>query len=229
MADVLGSASSELIPYSSDSFVIANKPHGIPTVPLKGQSTDGTLLGLVAELFPDVLSVKGRNSWECGAVHRLDTATGGLVVFARTQGMYDHLLSVQTSGRFLKTYRALTCNDGRLKGQDPVFDAEGRMEIASYFRSYGPGSKQVRPTSDIKRADSPVLYTTLVRSLGDGAFECTITRGFRHQIRAHLAWIGSPIIGDPLYGSAAEGEILKLDCIKLSFPMPDVLCAAPFT
>lgn len=54
---------------------------------------------------------------------------------------------------------------------------------------------------------------------------CTITKGFRHQIRAHLAWIGQPIIGDVLYGEAAaqslmcqpQTQSIALDCVGLSF------------
>ena len=205
--------------YSSESFVIAQKSHGIPTVPLKGQSTEGTLLGLVAAQFPDVMDVVGKNAWEHGAVHRLDTATGGLVVFARTQEMYDHLQSVQAKGLFKKTYKAHCFCDDRLRGFDAPFNKKGIAEISSYFRSYGPGAKQVRPTLDIKRADSDVLYTTTVRKLSEGVFECTIARGFRHQIRAHLAWIGYPIVGDVLYGNGKENDVLQLDCVSLSFPL----------
>lgn len=215
--------------YSSESFVIADKSHGIPTVPLKGQSTEGTLLGQVAALFPDVMDVVGRNPWEHGAVHRLDTATGGLVVFARTQSFYDHLQRVQAAGSFKKTYVAHCFADDRLRGFDASFNdaslnnassnKDGVAEISSYFRSYGPGAKQVRPTLDIKRADSEVLYTTIVKRLGESDFECTIARGFRHQIRAHLAWIGYPIVGDVLYGNGKENDNLQLDCVSLSFPL----------
>ncbi len=211
----------DLILYSSDGFVIADKPHGIPTVPLKGQSPDGTLLGLVAELFPDVMDIKGKNTWEHGALHRLDTATAGLVVFARIQAMYESLMETQSRNLFIKTYIAKTASDNRLKGIDAKFNDEGIAEISSYFRSYGPGAKQVRPTLDIKRADTPVLYTTKIHRVGDSDFRCTIERGFRHQIRAHLAWIGCPIQGDVLYGNGTEGQILKLRCIGLSFPLPN--------
>ena len=216
----------ELILYSCDSFVIADKMHGIPTVPLKAQSPEGTLLGMVAALFPDVMDVVGRNAWEHGAVHRLDTATAGLVVFARTQEVYDHILKVQTEGLFSKTYLAVTRCDPRLKGLDVEIPAGGSVDVSSYFRSFGPGGRQVRPTLDERRSDSGVLYTTKIERLpsdkdGFDCFRCTITRGFRHQIRAHLAWIGHPIAGDPLYGDGTTSDTLELDCIQISLPLPD--------
>ena len=208
-----------LIVYENKDMLIADKPHGIPTVPLKRQDMAGTLLGMVAESYPDILSVRGMNTWEYGAVHRLDTATSGLVIFARTQEAYDYLCSIQKNNLMEKTYRACVETSDRLKG----FDRPNAKtyEIVSYFRSYGPGSKEVRPIQDIKRADSPVLYKTKVTDLGDNVMQCMITRGFRHQIRAHLAWAGIPIKGDSLYGKAGENDILELDCYGLSFPLQD--------
>ena len=208
------------IVFENSDFLIADKMHGIPTVPLKGQEADNTLLGLVAAEHPEVLGIKSRNSWEGGTLHRLDTATSGLVVFARTQEMYDHLSRIQKQDRLEKTYRAKTVEDDRLKGIDLDVRDNETTEIVSYFRSYGRNSKEVRPTQDIKRADTPVLYKTI--AIKDrNFFTCTITRGFRHQIRAHLAWIGFPIEGDAIYGTGMEGDTLMLDCFRVRFPMPD--------
>ena len=209
-----------VIVFESEDFLIADKPHGIPTVPLKGQKPDATLLGLVSAQFPEVLSVCGRNPWEGGTGHRLDTATAGLVVFARTQAFYDYLQEIQQADLFRKTYRAETVENDSLKGSDIQIRDNREFQIVSYFRAYGKGSKAVRPVQDIKRADSPVLYTTEAIKNGE-VFTCTITRGFRHQIRAHLAWIGHPIKGDCLYGTGSETDTLELDCLKVQFPLPD--------
>ncbi len=213
-----------VVVFQNPDFIIADKMHGIPTVPLKGGSMDGTLLAMAAEECPDILSVEGRNPWEYGTLHRLDTATAGLVVFARTQKAYSYLMDIQGKDLMEKTYRAMVTHGDRLRGFDRPDSKTFR--IASYFRSYGPKSREVRPVQDIRRADSPVLYTTDVTDCGDNIMHCTITRGFRHQIRAHLAWAGLPIIGDPVYGTVPAtpeeaGRTLELDCFCVSFPLED--------
>ena len=209
-----------LIVFESEDFLIADKPHGIPTVPLKEQNPDGTLLGMVSAQYPEVLNVCGKNPWEGGTCHRLDTATAGIVVFARTQTFYDYLQGTQQADLFVKTYRAETVESDFLKGSDIQIEDNREFRIMSYFRAYGKGSKAVRPVQDIRRADSPVLYTTMTIKNGE-AFTCTISRGFRHQIRAHLAWIGYPIKGDCLYGTGIETDTMELDCLKVQFPLPD--------
>ena len=209
-----------LIVFESEDFLIADKPHAVPTVPLKGQKPDGTLLGMVSERYPEVADVCGKNPWEGGTCHRLDTATAGLVVFARTQTFYDYLQEIQQADLFVKTYRAETIENDFLKGSDIKIEDNREFRIMSYFRAYGKGSKAVRPVQDIRRADSSVLYTTTAVKDGE-SFTCTITRGFRHQIRAHLAWIGHPIMGDCLYGTGSGTDTLELDCLKVQFPLPD--------
>jgi len=200
-------------------FVIAYKPHGLPTVPLKSQIQDGTdtLLSRTGKDFPDILKPLTPSFWEGGTVHRLDTATAGLVLFARNKAFMDHILSEQQAGRFLKTYRAV-CTTGRSLPSAPFI-------ISSYFRAYGPGRKMVKPETDALHADSNVLYTTEVLCVEDNVFTVRIARGFRHQIRAHLAWKGFPIEGDSLYNPACKetGAVseLQLECRALKFNLPD--------
>lgn len=87
------------------------------------------------------------------------------------------------------------------------------MIITSSFRSYGKKGASVRPllNSDTRE------YKTIVEKESEDSFICTITRGFRHQIRCHLSWSGYPIIGDLQYGGK-ENEKLMLEAISISFP-----------
>lgn len=213
--------------FENDDFLIADKRKGIPTVPLKTQGMEGTLLGEVALARPMILDVKGKNPWEYGALHRLDTPTSGLVVFAKTQRFYDYLSQVQNNGSFIKTYIAKTIANDALKGID-IPDNCSDYLISSYFRAFGPKGSQVRPTLDPKRADTPQVYETIVTVLSSDdrttTYKCMISKGFRHQIRAHLAWCGHPILGDGTYnGNAGDlaDQDLHLDCIEVSFPLSD--------
>lgn len=209
----------KLLLYETEDFLLLDKPHNLPTVPLKTQGLEGTLLEQAALLCPEVLKVKGKNPWEGGALHRLDTATGGLVLFAKTQAVYDALQVAQENNLFEKYYVAATFENYDLKGYD-IEEKTGVITISSYFRPFGPGAKEVRPTLDEKKASPKTLYQTALIRNGD-SFNCTLTKGFRHQIRAHLAWTGHPIIGDPLYGKTASesSKVLQLECVGVSFPL----------
>ncbi|MCF0238256.1 MAG: hypothetical protein HUK24_06615, partial [Sphaerochaetaceae bacterium] len=111
---------TNLVLYENNDFLIANKPHNIPTVPLKGQDTDGTLLGLLLQDHKEIGEVTGRNSWEYGTIHRLDTPTSGLVLFAKNTRFYNYMLDTQSQNRFLKTYFATVHSSSRLQGHDEI-------------------------------------------------------------------------------------------------------------
>jgi len=133
--------------------------------------------------------------------------------------------------------------------------AEPPFTIKSGFRAFGPSRREVRPvlaenssfgSKGTKREraiawDRGQPYMSEILSIeppaseggaGDGAQEVRLrvrlTRGFRHQIRCHLAWIGLPIRGDNLYGSSFIGESdpnsrLALKAVALSFQDPDTV------
>jgi 23S rRNA pseudouridine1911/1915/1917 synthase len=135
----------------------------------------------------------------------------------------------------------------------PAISGSPPFVIESFFRPYGPGRKQVRPVQALPQTlsvgearrrrdlatDKGACYKTEIISIaGTGpecfaekrdsagreyAFTVRIRRGFRHQIRCHLAWAGFPILNDPLYGpAAAEGAsgFLALCSHALFFPDP---------
>ena len=198
-----------MIIYECPRFVLVYKPHGLPTVPLKGQDAD-TLLSRVGKLYPAALEPYSEKYWEGGAIHRLDTDTAGLVLFALEKEFYNQIITAQSKGLFKKTYTATCSFADNLKTP---------MTISSYFRAFGPGRKMVKPETDINRADSPVLYTTTIEKAESNVLTVSITRGFRHQIRSHLAWKGIPIKGDKLYNSTENEGKLQLECTAVEFPL----------
>jgi 23S rRNA pseudouridine1911/1915/1917 synthase len=120
----------------------------------------------------------------------------------------------------------------------PPFDAvkngfpQTPFVIESYFRPFGPGRKQVRPVTE---KDSKKRITSAAKDRGgfyrteiinvesrEGFHFLTVRlkRGFRHQIRCHLAWAGCPVLNDPIYGNGSADGFLALMADRLSFADP---------
>lgn len=211
----------------SPSWATVVKPHGMPSAPLR-EGEEGTLVSWFVRERPEAGEVIGRKPVERGLIHRLDTATGGIVLFAKNQKAYDFLVVAQNDDRIVKTYVAYCERIDRARGVLTV-----PLMIESRFRPYGPGRKEVRPLFPLMRGYDAAgkEYTTTVEGAepaGDEqagcdewALTCVISRGYRHQIRAHLSWLGFPIIGDDLYNPSSSSGRLELHAVAISFPDPD--------
>ena len=205
-------------PTANKPFLVIYKPKGLPSAPLSTDDTDNALSQAVAR-FPELKTVCGKKAIEYGLLHRLDTATDGLMVIAASQECYDFLMVEQQTGRFLKTYTAecniIKDNSQRLGGFPPdiptsSFTGEvSTITAVSYFRPYGEGRKEVRPVTEksgkaaLSKLGKAKLYTTKLQikkvSETKALATCEITEGYRHQVRCHLAWAGYPVTGDNLY------------------------------
>ena len=118
--------------------------------------------------------------------------------------------------------------------RSPVPDPRSPIPIESYFRPFGPGRKQVRAVTELNSkgketaTDKGGYYRTEIVSMEklddypENSYHLTLRlkRGFRHQIRCHLAWIGCPVLNDPLYGSAPCEGFLALRAHGLFFTDP---------
>lgn len=216
---------------NTPSFLVVNKPSGLPTVPLKANPDAESLLKEVSRSYPEVLQINSPNPWEGGVIHRLDTATSGLVLIARTQAAYDFFRKAQEDGKIVKDYNAVSSSCTAPSEGFPeysygdLYESGRTVVVSSLFRPYGKDRKEVRPVCEdsseiIKKKAGKKLYSTEITYVGDGLFRCRIRAGFRHQIRVHLAWSGHPIDGDALYGGK-KAEVLKLDAFRLIFPDPE--------
>ena len=199
------------------------KESGIPTVPLRTTIDGRTLLSIAAAYHPEVRCCHGVNEWEGGVIHRLDNLTKGLVLIARSQKAYDALMQQQKKDMIQKEYRAIVTKGRAIdEGFEPypfLDPFEGFSTITTYFRSFGPGGKSVRPVAANKRYAKGHIYTTMIEPEDEETLRCTITRGFRHQIRAHLAWAGYPIRGDVQYGGIADDDF-GLEAVSISYIEP---------
>ncbi len=229
-------------PTPDKPFLVIYKPKGLPSAPLNEDDTENAL-SQAAAIFPQIKSVCGKKAVEYGLLHRLDTATDGLMVIAASQECYDFLSAEQAEGRFVKTYTALCDirpeNFKELGGFPPDLPSTAPSEngknqtftAVSYFRPYGEGRKEVRPVTEksgkaaLSKLGKKKLYTTKIliekQSENCAKATCEITEGYRHQVRCHLAWSGYPVIGDELYNSdKKKAENLLFSATKISFEYP---------
>ncbi|MDR0637679.1 MAG: RNA pseudouridine synthase [Spirochaetaceae bacterium] len=216
------------------SYIVVDKPHNMHTAPLHA-GEERTLLGWCAHAYPEVLTVRGRKAMEGGLLHRLDYETAGLVLIARTQSVYDFLAAEQDAGRFEKEYTAVTQpmpKTARTVWNMEIYpaliipDGIESCTIESCFRHYGLGQKLVKPEPcESGRFQAARRYITRILSKeehgGLVVFRIRLTQGFRHQIRAHLAWTEYPINNDMRYGGVNTGGPLELTADSLLFTDPE--------
>ena len=201
--------------YVDADCVVVDKPAGMPSHPLK-ECVGDSALEIVCELYPEI---KTASAIEGGLVHRLDTGTSGLLVFARTPTSYLKLRKAFSEGSIQKTYVALI--EGRL-AQDCVIN----YPIAHHPKNKAkmiavmPKNKYFRGKAQAARTE--VVILPLVHKGHKGDFtrvQIKIQGGRRHQIRVHLAAIGHPLLGDVLYGAQAiawrAGHALHADSVIL--------------
>jgi 23S rRNA pseudouridine1911/1915/1917 synthase len=196
-------------------------------------------LGWALERYPSIRAITaapGRHDY--GLIHRLDTATSGLLLVALTQSAYDSLLAEQAAGRFVKEYRAVCAiksATAAVVGYPPCpvqwerSPDEWCCSVESRFRPWGTRGQAVRPVTEesglaARKKATPRTYRTDIRvEPANGATVqalCRITEGFRHQVRCHLAWLGLPVVGDVLYGNFPDASSLQFFATGLFFHLP---------
>ncbi len=180
--------------YEDPDILIIDKPAGLVTHPAPGHPT-GTLVNalLARETAEGLGSIAGRR--RPGIVHRLDRDTSGLLMVARNDAAQAHLQALLKARRVKKRYLALV--------QGSVAAQLGRIE-APIGRD--PGHRTRMAVVADGRA-SVTGYRVRERFAGWTLLELDLITGRTHQIRVHLASIGHPVAGDPVYatGHARRG------------------------
>jgi 23S rRNA pseudouridine1911/1915/1917 synthase len=185
--------------YADGHLIAADKPAGIHTAPL-GKGGEPTLLDMIMERYPEVSKLPGIKSIEPGLLHRLDRETSGLVVVARTSESFGRLRRDFAGSRVKKEYLAIVS----VPEKEPAVAEGSVLRIQSRFAPYGPGRKMVRVVPLSRKAAGAVYQTEArIEKLQGGLalVRAVVNKGFRHQVRAHLWFLGLPIVGDPLYGT----------------------------
>ncbi|MEM7192728.1 MAG: RluA family pseudouridine synthase [Pseudomonadota bacterium] len=194
--------------YEDDDLIVIDKPAGLVVHPGAGQP-DGTLVNALLAHCGNSLSGIGGIA-RPGIVHRLDKDTTGLMVAAKTDTAHRALASQFAdhgrTGEMARGYLALVWGAPSLP----------------YGRIDAPIGRH--PTSRTKMAVLPedkgreaATNWELIESYGGSGSEavaslikCTLETGRTHQVRVHMAHIGHPLIGDPLYGLGFKSKMRAL-------------------
>ncbi|MEO1951608.1 pseudouridine synthase [Thioclava sp.] len=187
--------------HADHEILVVDKQAGLLSVPGKGPDKADCLIARLRGIYPEVL-----------LVHRLDTDTSGVMVFALTPHAQRHLGLQFEKRQTKKAYQA------RLWGE--LAEKEGRVDLPLCVDWPNRPRQHVdhengRPAQTDWRVMRHEDGTTRVRLM-------PIT-GRSHQLRVHMAELGHPILGDPLYaeGSAQAFERLMLHAETLRFRHPD--------
>jgi len=175
--------------YEDEHILVIDKPSGMVVHPGPGTKS-GTLVNALLNHDPAIAKVG--IVFRPGIVHRLDANTTGAMVIARTNHARVHLVEQFKTKRVKKEYRALCL------GQIP-FDSD-YIDLAIGKDPHKPDRMRIDPEDG---KPSSTFYEVVERFEGATHTKAMPATGRTHQIRVHLAQIGFPIIGDPVYGRQA--------------------------
>jgi 23S rRNA pseudouridine1911/1915/1917 synthase len=187
------------IMFEDDHLLIVDKPAGLVVHPAAG-NFDGTLVNALLHHCKASLSGIGGVA-RPGIVHRIDKDTSGLLVVAKTDVAHEGLARQFAAHSIDRRYLAIvngipTASEGTIDA--PLArSATNRKKIAIV---------------EGKRGKHAVTHWRRLDVLNDAALvECRLETGRTHQVRVHMASIGHPLLGDPVYGRSgkAHGKILK--------------------
>lgn len=198
------SVTAENIPldirYEDDDLLVVNKPKGMVVHPAAG-NYDGTLVN--ALLYHCKGSLSGINGViRPGIVHRIDKDTSGLLIVAKNDMAHISLAEQIKVHSFTREYQSVVY--GKMKQESGTVDAPiGRHAV---------DRKKMAVTQ--KNSKNAVTHYSVIKQYRDFAhLRLRLETGRTHQIRVHMAYIGHPVAGDPVYGPKKVIESLSGQCL----------------
>jgi len=208
------------IVHVDDQVIVIDKAAGQVVHPGAGHSDSTVVSGLLAR-FPELVDVGEPH--RPGIVHRLDKGTSGLMVVARTELAYEHLVGLLSTHDVQRRYRTLVW--GLVEADRGTVDAPlGRSRRDPLRMTVATDGRASRTHYEVRaRHHRPAEMTSL---------EVSLETGRTHQIRVHLTSIGHAVVGDPTYGRRSERLGLDrpfLHAAQLSFQHPSTREVPVFT
>ncbi len=199
--------------HQDPSLLVINKQSGLLSVPGKGKDKQDCVVSRAKEHYPDLPDQP--------AVHRLDMMTSGLMLLARTPQAHRNLVRQFQYRLVLKRYIAIVEGD--------LHEQSGSIELA--FR-LDPENRPYQVYDPVNGKQGITLWRTLAREPSGTRIQFTPLTGRTHQLRLHASHpmgLGSPIVGDYLYGSGNDGDRLLLHSCYISFNHPEDNKSCTFT
>ncbi|MCK1238690.1 RluA family pseudouridine synthase [Streptococcus uberis] len=195
------------IVYEDEDLAIINKAQGMVVHPSAGHSS-GTLVNALLYHIKDLSTING--VVRPGIVHRIDKDTSGLLMIAKNDKAHHILADELKAKKSLRKYLAIV--HGNLPNDRGIIEAPiGRSE------------KDRKKQAVTAKGKDAITSFQVVERFGDFTLvELSLETGRTHQIRVHMAYIGHPVAGDPLYGPrktlAGNGQFLHAQTLGFTHP-----------
>ncbi|MFI3141633.1 MAG: RluA family pseudouridine synthase [Clostridia bacterium] len=188
------------IMYEDDDLLVINKPKGMVVHPAPG-NYDGTLVNALMYHCKDSLS--GINGViRPGIVHRIDKDTSGLLIVAKNDFAHVNLAEQIKNHSFTREYQTVVY--GKIKVDEGKVDAPIGRHAA----------ERKKMCVTIKNSKNAITHYFFEQELRDFThLRVRLETGRTHQIRVHMAYIGHPVAGDPVYGPKKVIEYLNGQCL----------------